>query len=104
MIEAIRLASEAMQGTEAQKLRAAATDFEALLLAQLFKAMRQERGWMGTGEDEASASMLEIAEEHLAAVLAAGGGLGLAALVAEGLERDQLCAGQSGGRTLGQQR
>lgn len=73
--------------SDPQRLREAAGQFEALLLAQLLKAMREEQGWMGTGEDQTSASMLEMAEEHLAEVLASQGGLGLAGLILEGLAR-----------------
>ncbi len=69
-----------------RRIAEAAADFETLLVAQLLKAARGEGGWMGTGEDHAAASMLEIAEEHLAAVIAAGGGLGLRALLVEGLQ------------------
>ncbi len=46
-----------------------------------------EGGWLGTGEDQAGATMMEVAEEHLAQVLASQGGLGLANLVVEGLDR-----------------
>lgn len=80
-------------GDNPARLRQVAGDFEALLLAQLLKTMREERGWMGTGEDQAGTSMLEIAEEHLAQVLAAQGGLGLAELVAQSLEQAE--AGQA---------
>ncbi len=71
------------------RVRDAASQFEALMLGQLLKTMRSggEGGWLGTGEDEAGASMLEIAEEHLARVLASQGGLGLASLVVKGLEK-----------------
>lgn len=79
------------------RLLEAAGQFEALLLAQLLKSMREERGWMGTGEDQAGASMLEIAEEHLAQALASQGGLGLSGLIREALERRPP---ESGGPTL----
>jgi len=78
------------------RLRQVAGEFEALLLAQLLKSMRQERGWMGTGEDQTGASMLEIAEEHLAEVLASQGGLGLAGLLTQSLERAQSEQSRSG--------
>ncbi len=66
----------------------AATQFEALLISQLLKTMRTAGagGWLGTDDEDADASMLEIAEEHLAQVLASQGGLGLAGLVMKGLE------------------
>ncbi|MGC8793730.1 MAG: hypothetical protein ACP5U2_10105 [Bryobacteraceae bacterium] len=80
--------ARAAQGSgceQRERLLEAASDFEALLLAQLMKAMREERGWMGTGEDQASVSMLEIAEEHLASIIAGAGGLGLRDLLLKGL-------------------
>ncbi len=68
-------------------VRDAAAQFEALLIAQMLKAAREESssGWPGAEEDEASSSAMAMAEEHLAQVLAAGGGLGLARLVMKGL-------------------
>jgi peptidoglycan hydrolase FlgJ len=68
------------------KIKNAAHQFEALLLGQMLKSMRDsEGGWMGTGEDEAGASAMEYAQEMFAQSLASGGGLGLANLVAKGL-------------------
>lgn len=73
----------------AKNVKDAATQFEALLLGQLLKCMRGsgDDGWLGTGEDQAGATMMEVAQEHLAQVLAAQGGLGLASLVVEGLNQ-----------------
>jgi Rod binding domain-containing protein len=69
----------------------AAGQFEALLLAQMLKSMHEagEGGWLGTGEDQAGSSMMEMAEEHLAQVLASQGGLGLARMVAQGLDQNR---------------
>ena len=71
------------------KMREAASEFEALLLAQMLKSVREaaSEGWMGAGGDEAGGMMLDVAQEHLAQVLAAQGGLGLADLVTQGLAR-----------------
>lgn len=68
----------------------AATQFESLLIAQMLKSMRESggTGWLGTGDDESGACMIELAEEHLASVLSAQGGLGLASLVVQGLRRE----------------
>jgi len=86
MIQEVRsVAAESKPADPPARLREAAAQFEALLLAQLLKAMREDRGWMGTGDDQASASMMELAEEHLAEVMASQGGLGLARLILEGL-------------------
>ena len=68
------------------KVKDAAHQFEALLIGQMMKSMRDsEGGWMGTDEDDASSSAMEYAQEMFAQSLAAGGGLGLANMVAKGL-------------------
>jgi Rod binding domain-containing protein len=74
---------------ESAKIREAAAQFEALLLAQVLKSVNEaaSEGWLGTGQDEAGGLMLEVAQEHLAQVMASQGGLGLAKLVVEGLSR-----------------
>ena len=63
----------------------AARQFEALLLGQMLKGMRDsEGGWLGTGDDQSSSSAMEYAQEIFAQSLAAGGGLGVAKIVAQG--------------------
>jgi Rod binding domain-containing protein len=72
----------------------AAEQFESLLLAQMLKGAHDETsgGWLGTGDDQAGGSMVELAEEHLAQMMAAKGGLGLASLIATGLKRADAAA------------
>lgn len=62
-----------------QGIEEAAGEFEALLLGEMLKSMRESAGggWLGGGEDGASATMTELAEQHLAKAIIAGGGLGL---------------------------
>ncbi len=68
------------------KIRDAAHQFEALLIGQMMKSMRDsEGGWLGTDADDASSSAMEYAQEMFAQSMAAGGGLGLARMVADGL-------------------
>ena len=76
------------------KLREAASQFEALMLAQILKCAQQagSEGWLGTGDDQTGGLLLELAQEHLAQVLASQGGLGLAGLVVEGLSRQPYAA------------
>ena len=80
-----------------KKVRAAAGDFEALLIGSLMKSMREtsSSGWLGTGEDKASESVMETAEQQLAQLLAAQGGLGLARLVSEGLSKPAAESGKT---------
>lgn len=68
------------------KVMGAARQFEALLLSQMMKSMRDtEGGWMGTDEDDASSSAMEYGQEMFAQSMASQGGLGLAKLLAAGL-------------------
>jgi Rod binding domain-containing protein len=75
-------------GTEREQAKTldAARQFEALLVAQMLKAVQDAgSGWLGTGEDSSSAPALDYAQEQLARSLCASGGLGLAKMVAAGL-------------------
>ncbi len=76
--------------TSEEPLRKAATDFEALLIAQLLKSMRESGegcGWLGASDDASSDSLLGLAEQQVAQVLASQGGIGLSKLVAQGLKQ-----------------
>ena len=69
-----------------EKIRDAARQFEALLIAQMLKSMKDsEGGWLGTGDDDSGSSAMEYAQEMFAQSLSSSGGLGLARLVADGL-------------------
>jgi peptidoglycan hydrolase FlgJ len=67
----------------AARVRDAARQFEALLLSQILKSMREasSAGWLGSGQDAAGATATEMAEEQFAQALAQRGGLGLADLI-----------------------
>lgn len=70
------------------KVKEAAKQFEALLIGQMLKSMTDsEGGWMGTDADDSAATAMQYAQESFAQSLAANGGLGLATLVANGLEK-----------------
>lgn len=81
-------------GRNAEAVRAAAQQFEALLVGQMLRSMREAGGggWLGGDEQDAAFSLMEMAEQALAAALAAQGGLGLARLV-----ENALSANSSGG-------
>lgn len=71
----------------------AARQFEALLVGQMLKSAREAgsgEGWLGTGEDSAGMPVMDFAEQQFAQLLTAGGGLGLAKMVTESLERSPL--------------
>lgn len=72
-----------------EKIRKAATDFEALLIAQMLKSARESGGGVNGDEgeeDETNSTVLELGEQQLAQVLAQNGGLGIAKMVVAGLE------------------
>jgi Rod binding domain-containing protein len=71
-----------------EKIRKTATEFEALLIAQMLKSARESGGGM-TGdadeEDETNSTVLELGEQQLAQVLSNNGGLGIAKIVIAGM-------------------
>lgn len=70
------------------KVRESAKQFEALLIGQMLKSMRDaEGGWLGTGGDDASSSAMEYAQENFAQSLASSGGLGLAKVIVAGFQK-----------------
>lgn len=80
---------EAGKQDDPEVLRQAAVEFESILVAEMLKSARGDSsgGWLGSGEEKAGATMVELAEQQLAQALAAGGGLGLAALIVQGLAK-----------------
>ncbi len=80
---------EAGKQDDPELFRAAAAEFESILVAELLRSAREggSGGWLGSGEEKAGGTMVELAEQQLAQALAAAGGLGLAALIAQGLSR-----------------
>ncbi len=70
-----------------EKVQEAARQFEALLIGQMLKSMRAsgDDGALSWGGDEAGSAAMEYAQEMFAQSLSAGGGLGMAKLVAKGL-------------------
>jgi flagellar protein FlgJ len=74
-----------------EKVHDAAQQFEALLMGQILRSARQSgSGWLGGGEDSSAECATDYAEQQFAAVLAQQGGLGLAHMIAKGLERNPL--------------
>ena len=70
-----------------EKILKAAKQFEALLVGQMMKSMQDsEGGWLGTGDDQSSSAAIEYGQEAFAQAMSASGGLGLAQMVAAGLQ------------------
>lgn len=92
MIEAIPGQSIAGLGAhpkdDPDKVKKAAQQFEALLIGQMMKSMHDaDGGWLGTGDDQSASSAMEYGQEVFAQAMAANGGLGLATVVAKGLDK-----------------
>ncbi len=51
------------------------------------KSMQDSDGWLGTGDDQSSSAAIEYGQEAFAQAMSASGGLGLAQMVAAGLQR-----------------
>ena len=68
------------------KVQGAAQQFESLLLSQILRTERESgNGWLGSADDAGDCAM-EFAEQQFASIMAQQGGLGLAKLIAAGLE------------------
>jgi Rod binding domain-containing protein len=81
---------------ENHKQLGAAQDFEALLIGQMLHSFREDgAGWLGTGDDDASAVAFGFGEDQLAKALAKGGGLGLSKVIAAGLAAKSAAAEKS---------
>lgn len=71
-----------------QEARRVASEFESLLIGQILQSMGSAaEGSLWGGEDSSATSIVEFAQEHLAKCLAAGGGLGIAKVVEQGLRQ-----------------
>ncbi len=70
-----------------EKLKDAATQFEALMIGQLLKAAHDESGdeSLGGDSDPASASAMDFANDYFARAMATKGGLGLSNMIVAGL-------------------
>lgn len=82
-------ASTASAAPDATRLKTAgaAKDFEALLVGQMLRSIREEgSGWLGTGDDQASEAAFGLGEEQFARALSAAGGLGLTPVIQAGLD------------------
>jgi Rod binding domain-containing protein len=79
----------AAKDADPARIRDAAQQFEALLLAQLLHGAHPSGGWLGGGDEGASGTAFGFAEQQLATTMAQHGGIGLAALIRSGLEKQQ---------------
>jgi flagellar protein FlgJ len=70
------------------KVRDAAQQFEALLVGQILRSAREGgSNWLSDGDDQSAEVATDYAEQQFATVMAQKGGLGLADMIAKGLEQ-----------------
>jgi len=87
-LAALSIRSGAHTQDTPEKIHDAATQFESILIGQILKTTQGENGggWLGDNEDQASGSTIDFATDFIARALASKGGLGLASMIAAGLE------------------
>jgi len=73
-----------------EKIKDAASQFEALLIGQILKTAHEDSdgGW-GGDSDPAAASAMDFANDYFARAMASKGGLGLTNMIVKGLEKQQ---------------
>jgi len=75
-------------GRDPDRVRDAAQQFEALLIGQMLRGVRESgSGWLGSSDDAAGDCATDFAEQQFATVLARNGGLGLSKLIVDGLQK-----------------
>jgi peptidoglycan hydrolase FlgJ len=73
-----------------EKARDAAQQFEALLIGQMMRGVRQSgSGWLGSDADASGECATDYGEQQFAAVMAKQGGLGLADMISKGLSKGE---------------
>lgn len=72
----------------ATKVEGAAKQFEALMIAQMLRTARENT----EDQDSSGSTMLDLADQQFSQVMANNGGLGLAKLVVQGINRGQINA------------
>src|SRR5882672_10121756 len=90
--------ASAMTPPDGAKLKraGASKDFEALLIGQMLRSVREEgSGWLDTGDDQASSAAFGLGEEQLARAITSRGGFGLSRVIEEGLRKQEAVSNQS---------
>jgi len=71
-----------------EKIKDAASQFEALLIGEVIKSSQQgSTGWLGDDQEQSGSTALDFGGEYFARGLASNGGLGLARMITKGLEK-----------------
>src|SRR3954462_13262095 len=75
------------QPKDPAKIHDAAQQFESLLIGELLKSSRGS-GWLGTDDEDAGQTGIEMGEQQLARMLASAGGLGFSKIIEAGVKTD----------------
>jgi len=86
MTQPISAALSTIPQAKPTKIADAAQQFEALLIGQMLRSVRESAG---DEQDSAGATMLDVADQQFSQLLAKNGGLGLAHMVVSGLEKGE---------------
>lgn len=72
-----------------EKILQASKQFEALIIGQLLRTVHEsgDGGWLGTGEDEAGGTAMQLAEESFAQSMANSGGFGVSKMIQKHLAK-----------------
>lgn len=77
-----------LKSDDPAKIRKAAQEFEALLLEQVLQSAKGSGGgWLEPDGDSSEDCATGLGEQQLALAIAQNGGLGLANMIAKGLEK-----------------
>ncbi|HLX46133.1 MAG TPA: hypothetical protein VKR43_21960 [Bryobacteraceae bacterium] len=81
--------ADAKSKNSPEKIKEAASQFEALMIGEVLKTSHEGEGegWLGTGEDQTAGAALGLADQFLAQTMAKNGGFGLANMIGAGLAK-----------------
>jgi Rod binding domain-containing protein len=82
----IGAAAQAPNSADAEKLKKAAGDFESILLASMWKSMKQSFGTSEADSDPAHGTLDDWGIEIMSGAVGRAGGLGIGRLILEHLE------------------
>lgn len=81
--------SDTVAAKTPSKLHDAAQQFEALMIGEMMKSVREsgDDGWLGSGGDTGDESAMDMAESQFARALGMSGGLGLSKTIEQSVAR-----------------
>ncbi len=87
-IQSATMLSPAMTPAKSGKVEDAAKQFEALLIGQMLKSVRDAAADDDPDNDTVGEPMVDVADQQFSKMLANNGGLGLAKMVVSGLNKE----------------